>query len=268
MINTNPELFYVNHGYKYSSASDGHITKVVPSYEKERYSKSDCETFRAKGQEIIGLLEDDWTDLEKVLFLHDYLILHVDYEKAEPYSRYNAYDALIGGEAVCNGYALAYTYLLSLAGYESEVVVSDTMTHAWNLVRLDGKYYYVDTTWDDHSNCYLRKAYCEHENFLLNRKGLEDTKHYGSDWYGTKTDRNVYDAVDGAGNYVGFFWKNVNSALPLNGTETAYCSEGKVHIYDLLRCRRRIPMIISRNIGRYWIRKATSILRITPVYRS
>ena len=232
VLNTDPELFYVERTFRISVTSNGYISKLLPAYDADQYSEADSDVFRAKGREIVAMLDEDWTDLEKVLFLHDYIVQHVEYEKTEPYSKYNAYDALIGKEAVCNGYALAYTYLLSLAGFDSEVVVSDTMCHAWNIVRLDEQYYYVDTTWDDHGNCYARCAYCDHDNFLLNRSDLEKAGHYGSDWYGAKTDRNVYDNVRGGNDYHDFFWNGVNSALPLDGTKTAYCNGGKVHIYD------------------------------------
>ena len=184
VLNTDPELFYVDSSFEISFTSQEDVCEVFPIYDSDQYSEADSIAFRSKGQEIVAMIDEDWTDLEKVLFLHDYIVQHVEYEKTEPYSKYNAYDALIGKEAVCNGYALAYTYLLSLAGIDSEVVISDTMCHAWNIVRLDGQYYYVDTTWDDHDEGYTR------------------------------------------------FWANVESALSLDGTKTAYCKSGKVHIYD------------------------------------
>ncbi len=231
VINANPELFYVGTKYQYTSTG-GMIKNLYPQY-KDGFSADDVEGFRSKAQSIVARMEDSWTDLEKALFLHDYIVQHVEYEKTEPYSKYSAYDAMIGGEAVCNGYALEYTYLLGLAGIESEVVVSDSLQHAWNLLRLNGKYYYVDSTWDDHGTSYTRKSYCSHEFFLLNRSDFAQ-EHSGSDWYGTKSDRNVYDNVETAGNYSGYFWQDIYSALPLNGTKTAYCSGGKVHIFDFV----------------------------------
>ena len=59
-------------------------------------------------------------------------------------------------KCVCEGYTELYQYLLYLMGIQSHAVtgeayVSETETepHEWNLVRLDGKYYQTDITWDD-----------------------------------------------------------------------------------------------------------------------
>ncbi|MDE7061874.1 MAG: hypothetical protein K2O73_01340 [Lachnospiraceae bacterium] len=51
------------------------------------------------------------------------------------------------GEAVCAGYAEAFALLCNGAGIEAISVTS--RTHEWNKVRLYGRWYGVDCTWDD-----------------------------------------------------------------------------------------------------------------------
>ena len=58
--------------------------------------------------------------------------------------------------SVCDGYSLAYLYLLQQAGLTAAVIVgeagSDKETmggHAWNVVQIDGVWHEVDSTWDD-----------------------------------------------------------------------------------------------------------------------
>ena len=228
---SNPELFYVIIGYRFYTTDDGYVTDVCPMYEDD-YSQAECEALRAKAQEILSLIDDDWTDLEKVLYLHDYIVQHVEYVARSAHGNHTAYDALVRGEAVCDGYSSAFTYLLSQIGIESEIVYSDEIGHAWNIVCLDGEYYYVDVTWDDHSDAYKRKTYCDHDNFLLTKKEIIEQGHSGTDWYSPKTNQNVYETIEGSDNYSNFFWKNTDGALNFSGTQTAYCDGEKIHIYD------------------------------------
>lgn len=64
---------------------------------------------------------------------------------------YSAYGCLKLGRCVCQGYALAYYRLCRELGLSVRFVYSDPQEgcHAWNLVQVGGKYYYVDCTWDD-----------------------------------------------------------------------------------------------------------------------
>ncbi len=64
------------------------------------------------------------------------------------------------GKAVCEGYARAMQYLLQRCGIECAEMAGHIHNekgenqggHAWNLLRVDGDYYYLDTTWDDSSD--------------------------------------------------------------------------------------------------------------------
>jgi hypothetical protein len=64
------------------------------------------------------------------------------------------------GKAVCEGYARAMQYLLQKCGVESAEAAGFILKengerdggHAWNIVKIDGDYYYMDSTWDDSSN--------------------------------------------------------------------------------------------------------------------
>ena len=64
------------------------------------------------------------------------------------------------GKAVCEGYARAIQYLLQKCGVECAEAAGNTKresreeggAHAWNILKLDGDYYYLDSTWDDSSD--------------------------------------------------------------------------------------------------------------------
>lgn len=97
------------------------------------------------------------SDLEKLRYIHNYLVDNIDYETtiSQP-NIYNIYGALILKECVCEGYAKAFQYLVSAAGFENVIIngkatntIGETENHAWNYVKIDNAWYAVDTTWDD-----------------------------------------------------------------------------------------------------------------------
>lgn len=81
--------------------------------------------------------------------IHDYVVKHVSYDTS--YKAYTAYEALVNRSAVCQGYALLTYQLLKEAGIENHFVTGtgDGQPHAWNLVKIENKWYHLDTTFDD-----------------------------------------------------------------------------------------------------------------------
>ncbi len=96
-------------------------------------------------------------DYEKILTIHDYLVDNVSYDETISKDNiYNMYGAIVSKEAVCEGYAKAFKYLLDQVKIESVIIIGNasdsegkTQSHAWNYVLLNNKWYAVDVTWDD-----------------------------------------------------------------------------------------------------------------------
>ena len=96
-------------------------------------------------------------DIEKIRYIHDYLIDTIDYDQTFKQDNiYNIYGALVSKLCVCEGYAKALQYLLSEAGFENVIVTGtgtnsdgNTENHAWNYIKIDDEWYAIDTTWDD-----------------------------------------------------------------------------------------------------------------------
>lgn len=57
------------------------------------------------------------------------------------------YGALEKDTQICGNYAAFFTAVATRLGLESYMMMSDI--HCWNLVKIDGDYYYIDTTWMD-----------------------------------------------------------------------------------------------------------------------
>ena len=92
-------------------------------------------------------LDPDMTDLDKVLWIHDYLISITTYKDSDDGHKVTSVGPLYKGEAVCTGYARALATLLYAEGIETYQVYGDN--HQWIVVLIDGELYHVDATWDD-----------------------------------------------------------------------------------------------------------------------
>ena len=115
---------------------------------------------------IVATETDPWmNDALKARQLHDWLIYHCEYEdrkngeSTQDIENHVASSVFLSyainergegvGETVCDGFAKAYTMLLSAADIESYYVGHSL--HVWNFVKIDGKYYTVDVTNDNSS---------------------------------------------------------------------------------------------------------------------
>lgn len=135
---------------------------------------------------------------EIVLAIHDYIALHADYDEAKKPKRtsYTAYGSLVKGKAVCSGYATASKLLLESYGIPVKIVTSDAMDHAWSLVKLHGKWYHMDITWDDPYP--KKKNYVAYWFFLKTDKELKrhpKADHYKWDSSGIKCTSRRYSKI-------------------------------------------------------------------------
>ena len=127
-------------------------------------------------EEVSNLLKSldlsNKTDYQKVKAIYDYICSNVTYDhdnlNDESYSlKYTAYAALINKTAVCQGYASLFYRLALDTGVDTRVISGEAGgPHAWNIVKLNGKYYNLDSTWDAGRSAY---AY-----FLKNTNDFDD----------------------------------------------------------------------------------------------
>lgn len=92
------------------------------------------------------------TEFEKVKAINDYIVSNTTYGTKTKASPHSAYALLMEGQAVCQGYALTTYKMLEQAGFDVKYVVgtvNGNEAHAWNLVKVDGEWYHLDTTWND-----------------------------------------------------------------------------------------------------------------------
>lgn len=152
-----PEFFYpdLTVSCAYYTNSSGAITKysLKVSY---LYSASVINVMRSYLTSRVKEIKDKYLSnaasiLEKEYIIHDYLLENCTYDTSSniQISSHTSYGALLSGKAVCDGYAKAAKLLFNECGIDSGIVTSDSMNHAWNYIKMNGYYYFVDITWDD-----------------------------------------------------------------------------------------------------------------------
>lgn len=151
-----PELFFVD-GYsytKYSMAGKLISIEFSGTYSMDRETAlTRKEEIEAAVDEILAGISQSASEYEKVKYVYDWIITDTEYD-LDSSDNQNIYSVFIHHLSVCQGYSKATQYLLNRLGIECALVLGTVDTgegHAWNLVKIDGSYYYLDTTWGDAS---------------------------------------------------------------------------------------------------------------------
>lgn len=177
VIYDNPEFFHVNFRH-YSYIHTSERTEVILSYKmsREEYEET-LDKARQKVKSICrGILSV--SNRNRALEAHDWLVENVVYRDVEYFfdSQYTMPGALLYGECVCEGYSMAYKYILDYLKIHCTIVCGDAFSprdgsrgpHAWNLLVVDGKAYHTDVTFDH----LFAGKYCSRAYFLLSTKDI------------------------------------------------------------------------------------------------
>ena len=100
-------------------------------------------------------VNDKMSDIEKATALHDYMVAKYSYDYSFAQKSYTIAGLLDDGKGVCQAYAMLYKTLCDRAGLECYLVsglggdAGNMDLHMWNVLSIDGKYLFVDVTFDD-----------------------------------------------------------------------------------------------------------------------
>lgn len=94
------------------------------------------------------------SDIEKVKYVHDWLIYNTNDGSANKDERYyhGAHCAIVGQEGVCQAYSYAFVYCMQKLGIQSVSLHGTSWgggLHCWNMVKVDDEWYELDVYWDD-----------------------------------------------------------------------------------------------------------------------
>ena len=125
---------------------------------------------------------------ERALILHDKILPVMTYNHDDMEANYshNIIGAVENKTGVCECYSKIYQLLLNYVGIDNFLVIGRERDsgggHEWNAVKMDdGRYYFIDVTWDDKKDThrYFAKGYT-----LFNEKHIiYDPVETGSNYY-------------------------------------------------------------------------------------
>lgn len=161
--NCSDGIKYSDGGYKgYYSGNGGYGDR------RDRYQKA-----TKKLDEVIKSLNlDGKSDYDKFKAVTNWIVTNVRYdEDNETKYQHDLTGVVLDGLAVCDGYAGTFYYMANAVGlnalFEDGITNSNRIRHAWNLVQIDGTYYYVDPT-----NAYFKEDGEPGRELLLGQKYL------------------------------------------------------------------------------------------------
>ncbi|MBC2581216.1 transglutaminase domain-containing protein [Clostridium sp. DJ247] len=239
--------------------------------------KSKDKIVHEKIQQIVNsVIKPGMRDYEKEAALHDYIINNSKYDNRfytgnMPKESNTAYGILIKGIGVCQGYAEAMDMLLKAVGIESILVIGDAndsknwISHAWNIVKIGGEYYHLDTTWDDPTtrdgSNHLRHSYFNVTDEQISKNHRWDRSKYPK-CINTQYNFNNLNLVekDESGNIITVvknyseFYKTIKNALGNSTTSVSIkILNYDGNIYDVEQCVSKAYDALKRGGKFSWV---------------
>ena len=151
-----PEFFWLEDSRVYGAEGPGiKLVELKVNIEPDGIEGQQA-LINEEADRYFSMLYEGMSDYEKVLLAYQFVIDRTDYVR-EAADDQNIQSSMINHQSVCSGYAREMQYLLTNAGVfctyiEGRMVNGEgetTALHAWNLVVIDGEYYYIDATEGD-----------------------------------------------------------------------------------------------------------------------
>lgn len=150
-----PEVFYSSGiKYKYYDNSSEVEVKAEYLFDKKKV-KSHQQAMEARVEKLarpaMNLSQE-----EKLKYIHDFICENVHYDKLKKQYSHEIIGPLGQGVGVCEGISKTVKILCDKLGIWCAIAISEAnpekgikYRHAWNVVKIDGKYYHMDATFDN-----------------------------------------------------------------------------------------------------------------------
>lgn len=153
----NPQFLELGSGYKYAyiipggkTEKDKIITTVTIDYGRKSSDIKQAD-FDSVTQGVLSKARAQSTDYDKLKYVHDWIVNNTVYTIDNSLCISEADGPVLYKKALCEGYSKAFMYYAQSMGFDCVCVMGSGNggMHMWNKVKLNGKWYNVDVTWDD-----------------------------------------------------------------------------------------------------------------------
>lgn len=130
-------------------SSSNNYSELTKSY--SNVTEDDINTINSI---LNSIIKPGMTETEKIRTVHNWIVYNTTYND-KYYDRgdsFNHVSNLLNNKTgVCQGYSVTFYIFMKQMGIPCTLVMgkTDNVSHAWNAVKLDGNWYYIDVTWDD-----------------------------------------------------------------------------------------------------------------------
>ncbi|MEI8199098.1 MAG: transglutaminase domain-containing protein [Eubacteriales bacterium] len=167
---------------------------VIKPY-RENLSSLDMQVFDKLNSIAQNTISSTNAPINRAKRIHDYLIDTSEYDfdnlinNSIPAVSYTPYGLIFNNKAVCQAYAETYMVLMTILGIECHIVIGRLLSssqfssdvHAWNIIKIDGKYGHVDVTSDNPCPKSLGKPSSKY--FFVNDDYLDRTHSWAINQY-------------------------------------------------------------------------------------
>lgn len=186
----NPKYYYVARSFSGKVNNSGYLgTLTKLSYtttDRAEVEKTWAEIDKAT-EEILFYISPDMTDFEKIITVHDYMVLNYEYDITD---MDQTYLIMLDKKGVCAAYSEAFQHVMNKLDIDCTLVRSEDMGHIWNMVKLNNRWYHIDVTWDDPIPDQV--AGINHRFVLLSDNAIQSMGHTGFEapYYASSTSYN------------------------------------------------------------------------------
>lgn len=189
-----PEIFWAT-GFKYRYYENSGNLIFLPEYLFEKAKIREHQKAMASRVEKLVRPAKSMSELEKEKYVHDFICQNVRYDKLKKSYSHEIIGPLGQGVGVCEGIAKSVKVLLDALGVWNVIAICGNnpekgikYRHTWNIVKIGGTYYHLDTTFDnslgdeeiryDYFNLDDKNIFRDHEPLIAPAPSCTDGGHF------------------------------------------------------------------------------------------